>query len=238
METSTSLMASVGGLLHNLDRAFLTVFVVEIAIKLYARGWRFFRDPWNVFDFVIVGVALVPGSGPLSVLRTLRVLRVLRLISALPRLRFIVEALLGALPGIGAIGGLLALINYVFAVMATTLFKETFPEWFGSLGQSLLSLFQVMTLDSWFSGVVRSVMEVHPWAWVFFMVFVLLSTFTMVNLFVAVIVDTMQRMREKEIAEEEGLPSDTEVLLELRAVREQLDEFTVRLGERGGPNHG
>lgn len=229
LETSPTIMDSAGGLLHALDRAFLTVFVVEIALKLYARGGRFFTDPWNVFDFVIVGIALIPGSGALAVLRSLRVLRVLRLVSALPRLRFIIEALLSAIPGIGAIAALLSLIFYVFAVMATTLFSETFPEWFGSLWRSLLSLFQVMTLDSWLSGLVRPVLEVHPWAWVFFVAFVLLSTFTMVNLFVAVIVDTMQAMHVREVTTSDAPPTDAEILVELRRTRERLDDLARRL---------
>ena len=235
LETFPQVMDEAGTLLIQLDRIFLTIFVIEIGLKLYARGWRFFRDPWNVCDFVIVGVALAPGTGPLSVLRTLRVLRVLRLISAVPRLRFIIEALLSAIPGIGAIAALLGLIFYVFSVMATTLFSATFPEYFGSLWQSLLSLFQVMTLDSWLSGLVRPILEVHPWAWAFFVSFVLLSTFTMVNLFVAVIVDTMQKLHVKEITTSDEPVTEAEVLLEMRAVRERLDDLARRLDRAGAP---
>jgi voltage-gated sodium channel len=230
LETSRTAMELAGGLLTTLDTTFLTLFVIEIGLKLYARGWRFFTDPWNVFDFVIVGIALVPGSGPLAVLRTLRVLRVLRLVSVVPRLRFIVEALLAAIPGIGAIAALLALIFYVFSVMATTLFAATFPEWFGSIGRSLFSLFQIMTLESWSMGIVRPVMEVHPWAWAFFVTFILLSTFTMVNLFVAVIVDTMQALHEREVVAATEQPTEAEILVELREVRERLDTLTTRLG--------
>lgn len=230
LETSARAMDAAGGLIVALDRLFLAVFVVELALKIYARGRRFFADPWNVFDFVIVAVALVPGSGPLSVLRTLRVLRVLRLVSAVPRLRFIVEALLAAIPGIGAIAALLALILYVFSVMATSLFAATFPEWFGTIGRSLYSLFQIMTLESWSMGIVRPVMEVHPWAWAFFVTFILLSTFTMVNLFVAVIVDTMQAMHQREVVTATQAPTDAEILVELQEVRGRLDDLTRRLG--------
>ncbi|MDO5502527.1 MAG: ion transporter, partial [Actinomycetia bacterium] len=229
LETSPTVMGRAGGLIEGLDTAFLTVFVIEIGLKLYARGWRFFTDPWNVFDFVIVGVALVPGTGPLSVLRTLRVLRVLRLVSVVPKLRFIVEALLAAIPGIGAIAALLALIFYVFAVMGTSLFAATFPQWFGTIGDSLYSLFQVMTLESWSMGIARPVMEVHGWAWIFFVTFILLSTFTMVNLFVAVIVDTMQALHEREVVTAEVPPSEAEILIEVRKVRERLDDLTRRL---------
>ncbi|MGA8048425.1 MAG: ion transporter [Dermatophilaceae bacterium] len=230
LETSSRVMDAAGGLIVALDRVFLAIFVVELGLKIYARGLRFFTDPWNVFDFVIVAVALVPGSGPLSVLRTLRVLRVLRLVSAVPRLRFIVEALLAAIPGIGAIAALLALIFYVFSVMATSLFAATFPEWFGTIGRSLYSLFQIMTLESWSMGIVRPVMEVHPWAWAFFVTFILLSTFTMVNLFVAVIVDTMQSMHQREVVTATEAPTEAEILVELREVRGRLDVLTRRLG--------
>ncbi|WP_141014867.1 ion transporter [Nocardioides sambongensis] len=248
LETSSAVMDRAGGLIHALDAAFLTVFVVEIALKLFAHGWGFFRDPWNVFDFLIVGVALVPASGPFSVLRALRVLRVLRLVSVLPRLRFIVEALLAAIPGIGAIGALLALIFYVAAVMATSLFGDTFPEWFGSIGDSLYTLFQVMTLESWSMGIVRPVMEVHPWAWTFFVTFILLSSFTILNLFIAVIVDTMQTLHDRDRAVEAApdgaapehpkahahvaavatTAATDEILAELQRLHARIDELSAR----------
>lgn len=198
LETSPGIHDRAGSLIDVLDLAFLTVFVVELAVKLFAFGPAFFRDPWNVFDLIVVGIALVPASGPFAVLRALRVLRVLRLVSAMPRLRFIVEALLSALPGIASIGALLSLIFYVSAVMATSLFSGSHPQWFGSVGDSLYTLFQVMTLESWSMGIVRPVMEVHPWAWAFFVPFILLSSFTILNLFIAVIVDTMQNLHDRE----------------------------------------
>lgn len=238
LETSSGAMSAAGGVIRAVDAICLAIFVVEIAVKLFAHGPAFFRDPWNVFDFVVVGVALVPASGPFAVLRALRVLRVLRLVSVLPRLRFIVEALLAALPGIGAIGTLLALIFYVAAVMATSLFGASFPEWFGSVGDSLYTLFQVMTLESWSMGIVRPVMEVHPWAWVFFVSFILLSSFTILNLFIAVIVDTMQTLHDREVGGEEKADShhpatmatsvDTdEILAELRRLHARIDELTA-----------
>lgn len=248
LETWPAATDRAGTLIEIVDLACLVVFVVELALKLVAFGPAFFRDPWNVFDFVVVGVALVPSSGPFAVLRALRVLRVLRLISVMPRLRFIVEALLAAVPGIGAIGTLLALIFYVAAVMATSLFGETFPEWFGSIGDSLYTLFQVMTLESWSMGIVRPVMEVHPWAWAFFVVFILLSSFTILNLFIAVIVDTMQTLHDRQ-RDSDGTPTDEdpahqhttpatlatsidtdEILAELRRLHARLDALTASDG--------
>ena len=235
LETSTAVMAAYGDLLHVADRAILAVFVAEIAAKLFAFGGRFFRDPWNVFDFLVVGVALVPASGPLAVLRTLRVLRVLRLVSTVPRLRMIVEALLHAVPGIGAIAGLLLLIFYVAAVMATGLFGTDFPDWFGSLGRSMYTLFQVMTLESWSMGIARPVMAEYPYAWLFFVPFILIATFTMLNLFIAVIVNTMQEMqaqmlkREGEEIESAVHADSARVLEELDALRGELRGLAERL---------
>lgn len=192
-------MVAHGSLPHRalscLDRIALAIFLVEIAVKMVAIGpIRFFTRGWNVFDFLVVGIALVPGAGPLSVLRTLRVLRLLRVIKFMPSLRRVVESLLLSLPGISAIAVLMVIIFYVSAVMATAMFGQAFPEWFGSLGKSLYSLFQIMTLESWSAGIVRPVMEHSPWAWMFFIPFILVSAFTMLNLFVAVIVDTMSNL--------------------------------------------
>lgn len=234
LETSPAVMAAVGPMLLRIDQLILSAFVLEIAAKLYARGLRFFRDSWNLFDFFVVGIALVPAAGPLAVLRTLRVLRVLRLVSAMPRLRFIVEALLHAVPGIGAIGGLLSIIFYVFAVMATSLFGDDFPQWFGSVGASLYSLLQIMTLESWSMGIVRPVMEVHPFAWVFFVPFILIATFTMLNLFIAIIVDTMQAMHDvdRERIEETVHEEGAQLEQEIRALRAELSELKSLLGGR------
>ncbi|WP_210769030.1 ion transporter [Ruania alkalisoli] len=183
--------------LHAVDLACLSVFVVELTLKLYAHGLRFFRSSWNVFDLLVVVVALVPGSGAFAVLRALRVLRVLRLISAVPRLRQVVGALMAAVPGMLSIGALLGLLFYVSAVMATMLFAGTDPERFGTLWASLFSLFQVMTLDSW-SALVLPIMAEHSWAWAFFVPFVLISAFAVLNLFIAVIVDSMQHLKPPE----------------------------------------
>lgn len=225
LETSARAMEVAGGLLKAIDRLLLSVFVAEILVKLYAFGARFFRNPWNVFDFLVVGIALVPSSGPLTVLR---VLRVLRLISMVPRFRFVVESLLRAIPGILSIAGLLLILFYVSAVMATGLFGARFPDWFGTIGESMYSLFQIMTLESWSMGIARPVMEVYPWAWAFFVPFILIATFTMLNLFIAIIVSTMQSMveetRERETAEIGELVHDEHIGLqhELSALRSEI----------------
>jgi voltage-gated sodium channel len=191
LETWPLAVAQAGDLLKALDRAALAIFTVEIALKLVAHGTRFFRSRWNWFDAVIVGMAFVPGAEGSSVLRALRILRALRLMSALPSLRRVVEGLVRAIPAMGSVVLLLTLIFYVASVMATKLFGAAFPQWFGSVGASLYSLFQVMTLESWSMGIVRPVMEVFPWAWAFFVPFILITSFMVLNLFIAIIVTAM-----------------------------------------------
>ncbi len=198
LETVPTVMTHWGGLIYALDEIILAVFVVELALRMIAHGKAFWRDPWSLFDTIIVGVALMPESGAFSVLRALRVLRVLRLVSTMPRLRRVVETLLRAIPGMGSIALLMMLLFYVFAVMATKLFGGEFDAWFGTIGRSMYSLFQIMTLESWSMGIVRPVMEVYPWAWAFFVSFILIASFTVLNLFIAVIVDSMQRLHLEE----------------------------------------
>lgn len=235
LETSKAATAAIGDWLLFVDHAILTVFVVEIVTKLFAYGLRFFRDPWNVFDFVIVGIALVPSSGPLSVLRVLRILRVLRLLSMVPRLRFVVESLLRAIPGILSIALLMIILYYVFAVMATGLYGVSFPQWFGTLGESMYTLFQIMTLESWSMGIVRPVMETHPYAWLFFVPFILFATFTILNLFIAIIVDTMQSMHESQQEHEEAvitgavIDEGKEIENEIKALRDEIQQLRALL---------
>ena len=222
METSPTLMSRWGPLIVALDIACLAVFVVEIALKLVAHRLAFFRSGWNVFDFVIVGVALIPGAQTLSVLRALRILRLLRVVSVAPRLRRVVEGFITALPGMGSVFLLMALIFYIGAVMATKLFAGSFPEWFGTLGRSAYSLFQIMTLESWSMGIVRPVMEVYPYAWAFFVPFIMVTTFAVVNLLVGLIVNSMQDAHAEEANSATDAYRD-EVLARLAAIEARLD---------------
>jgi voltage-gated sodium channel len=225
MQTSPGLMAQWGELLLGLDQLILVLFILELGLRFVARGRGLLRDPWAVFDCVVVGIALVPASGPFAVLRALRVLRVLRLISINPNMRRVVQALLSSLPGMGSIAMLLGLVFYVAAVMATQLFGEAFPEWFGSLGASLYTLFQVMTLESWSMGIVRPVMETFPLAWLYFMPFILIATYMMLNLFIAVVVNAMQTTHEQEAKLAPPSPTEQLLLDELRALRTEVAEL-------------
>jgi voltage-gated sodium channel len=227
LETFPWIVDRAGPWLHAIDRIVLGIFVLELGLKLIAHGVLFFRSAWNVFDLTVVGIALLPASGALSVLRALRVLRVLRLVSAVPRMRFVVESLGRSLPGLGSIGLLLLLFFYIFAVMATRLFSADFPQWFGSLWASMFSLFQIMTLEGW-ADIAREVMTRMPGAWLFFLAFILLATFTVLNLFIAVIVNAMQEphtpVEHQPVATREDVASLRAELAELRRVLAERTE--------------
>jgi voltage-gated sodium channel len=234
LATAPAVTDRFGDLLYAVDAAIIVCFVAELATRMFARGWRFFLSGWNIFDFFVVGVTLIPATGNLSVLRTLRVLRVLRLVSVVPAMRKVVNALLMALPGLGSIGALLLLVFYVGAVMATQMFGDRFPQWFGTIGESMYSLFQIMTLESWSMGIVRPVMEVFPYAWAFFVPFILLTSFAVLNLFIAIIVDAMQHMQAEEAAEiEEGAHREREAIShELSALRAEVSALRGAIERR------
>lgn len=222
LQTWGSLMVKAGPLINFLDQACLTVFVAEMLAKMFGQGLLgYFRRGWNVFDFLVVGVSLVPGAQGFSVLRALRVLRVLRVLSIAPSLRRVVEGFVTALPGMASVFLLMSIIFYIGSVMATKLFGQDFPEWFGTLGHSAYSLFQIMTLESWSMGIVRPVMVTHPHAWAFFVPFIMTTTFAVVNLLVGLIVNSMQEANAEESDKATGDYRD-EVLARLAAIEKHL----------------
>jgi len=235
LETSPTVMQAAGPWILLIDKGILAVFVVELALRMYVHRLAFWRDPWSLFDFAVVAIALVPASGPFAVLRALRVLRVLRMLTIVPSMRRVVGALLSAIPGLSSIAVVLLLVFYVFGVIATHLFGALFPEWFGHLGRSLYTLFQVMTLESWSMGIARPVMEQAPWAWAFFITFILFATFTMLNLFIAIIVNAMQTFQESE--QHDALKSmeaathnlEHELHTEVKTLRTELAEIKALL---------
>ena len=227
LETLPELMVQWGSLLHLIDHLLLAVFVAELVAKMLIYRLQFFRDPWRVFDFLVVGISLLPSSGPLSILRALRVLRVLRLVSIIPSMRRVVGGLFRALPSMGSIFLLLMLVFYVFSVMATKLYSATFPEMFGNIAASAFTLFQVMTLEGWAGDVVRPVMDQHPQAWMFFLPFILATSFTVLNLFIGIIVSAMESEHEAatEASREEMQEDQAEILREIRELRLELAEY-------------
>jgi len=225
LETSARLTEAYGTLLKAIDKVCLLIFVVELSIKLYAYRLNFWRNHWNNFDFLVVAIALAPNIGPWSILRSLRILRVLRLMTMVPQLRKIVAAFLHAIPGLSGVILVMIIFFYTTGVLATNLFGNSFPDWFGTLGKSLFSLFQVMTLESWSMGIVRPVMDVHPWAWAFFVPFIIIATFTILNLFIGIIVSTMQELStlpDLSQPDSELLASVTRIEGELTKLKEQL----------------
>ena len=235
---------SVGQILLLLDTLALAFFVCEIALKAAAYRLRFFRDPWNWFDLAVVAVAFVPATDSLKVLRALRVLRVLRLVAAIPAMRLVVSGLFRALPGMGSAALLLILIHYVFAVIGVQLYSGTLYggygegyDYFGDLGRAFYTLFQIMTLESWSHGIVRPIMEVHPSSWVYFTLFVVISAFAALNLFIGILVNAMDSAKDEAeshmTAEEVADPAQLAILEELHAIRSELAELRAEKQDQG-----
>lgn len=238
LETWPAAMRAAGGFLVIADKVILWFFLLEIATKILVFRASFFRSGWNLFDCFVIGVSLLPTAGPLSVLRALRVLRVLRLLSTVKELRRVVEALLSALPGMGAILAVMAIVFYVSAVLSVKLFGATHPEEFGNMGTALITLFQLMTLDGWSGEIVRPVIDEHPYAGLFFFPFIVLTSFAVLNLFIAIIVNSMQALQEEELeraieASEAVTEREGELVIEeVRKLRADLKEIRSLLDQR------
>lgn len=220
-ETSSYLMERFGLYFKIIDGLILKIFVIEIILRLFVYRWKFFIRPWSVFDFIVVAIALVPASQAFSAIRALRVLRVLRIISTIPSMRKVVEGLLNAIPGIISVASIMVLIFYVFAVIGTHLYSSSFPEWFGTIGKTMFTLFQILTLESWSMGIVRPVMVEYPYAWIYFILYILVATFTMLNLFIAIIVNAMHSSAD-ETAEESRMEIKHDLFNALNAMEERL----------------
>lgn len=246
MQTSKTLEANIGNILTILDYICLGIFIVELLLKFMAYGIKFFTSGWNIFDLIIVIISLISGLAFLSVLRTFRVFRVfrslkalkslkgmrsLRMVSGFKHLRIIVEAIGKSIPGIFWSGILMLLIYYMFSLMGTTLFGEAFPDWFGDMGKSMYTLFQVMTLESWSMGISRPVMEVYGWAWIYFVPFVLIASFLIMNVVVGIVVNSISEVSALDVKEEiqesaaEGKDERAQLKEEIRLLREQLDKI-------------
>lgn len=235
METDAEIVAAHGDKLFFIDKTILVVFTVELALKLYAYRLSFFKSGWNNFDFAIVAIAWVPASGPFAILRALRILRVLRLLSVVPQMRKVVGAIGHAIPGMLSVISVLCLLFYVASVMVTKLFGQhpdpQMQEWFGSVGASAYTLFQIMTLESWSMGIVRPTMEFYPWAWIFFVPFIIVTSFAVLNLFIGIIVDSMQTLNEEgkdEVQKERDELSNTEIAI----LHEKLDKILIQIEKK------
>jgi voltage-gated sodium channel len=236
-ETSDKVMSSIGNTLLLIDKIILAIFVLEITLKLYAYGFSFFKSGWNVFDFSIVAIALFPASGTLAILRSLRIFRSLRLIKNVPKLRFIVESLFHSLPSLVWIFVLLALVFYVFSVIGTKLFSADYPQWFGNLGISMFTLFQIMTLEGW-AEISREIMGKYPFANIYFILFILLASYTTLNIFIAIVVNTMAEVQQKvsneEVVKIESIIQDENEDLknDIKLLKEQIIKMEEKLTKR------
>src|SRR4051794_15663782 len=234
LETSQEVMATSGPVLEIIDHVLLAIFVAELAARIIVHRLDFFRDPWSLFDFLVIGIALVPATENFTVLRALRILRVLRLITAIPTLKRVVAGLLASLPGMGSILFLIGLIYYMFSVMGTKLFGATNPELFGTLGRTLYTLFTVMTLEGWTNDVAKPVMEHHPYGWIYLFAFIIVATFMVLNLFIGVVVNSMQaeamkaEEAERVIVHEEAAP----ILAEVKSMRQELAALRAEMAGR------
>ncbi len=232
IQTTDGLSSSSMLILDMIDRICLAIFVAELTMKLIIYRFSFFKRGWNIFDFLIVAISLIPASGQLSILRALRILRLLRLITTVDSIRRVVSGMLIAIPGVGSVGALLLIFFYIGAVISTTLFGDLFPQWFGNLGRSMYSLFQIMTLESWSMGIVRPVMEVFPYAWIFFIPFIMVTTFMVLNLFIGIIVDAIATVKEQDDVDGQHKISSKQDIDQLRqdiaVLQNQLDQLLER----------
>jgi voltage-gated sodium channel len=219
LATSKQVVQEYSSILTFLDNTIIAIFTIEIILRIYVHRLSFFKDPWSLFDFFVVAISLVPANEGLSILRVLRVLRLFRLLTVIPQMRTIIAALLGVIPGIASVSMVLMLFFYVFAIMATNLYGDSFPQWFGTLGESMYTLFQVMTLESWSMGIVRPIMELYPYAWIFFVIYILIVTFVMVNLFIGLIVDAIFTIKGEQKEEK------SKELQEIELLKEQVQEL-------------
>ncbi|WP_237064246.1 MULTISPECIES: ion transporter [Microbulbifer] len=232
LETSAWVMERFGGFLHGINQLILVSFVLEALVKMAAHGsrpWRYFASGWNCFDFSIIVLSLVPAAGPMATLaRLVRVLRVLRLVSAFPELRLLVDTLLRSLPSMFHIALLMGIIFYIYGVAGYFLFAEIDPTHWRSLPIALLSLFRIVTFEDW-TDIMYTAMEVMPWAWLYFVSFVVMGAFVMINLFIGVVLNNLEEAKLRRLDELQLPPSQTEILRELRATQEALARLQRRM---------
>lgn len=232
LETSKAFVAQYGDWLHFGNDVILGVFIIEVILKLAAVAPRFglyFRNGWNLFDFTVVLLSLIPATGEFAlVARLVRVLRVLRLVSTVPQLRLIVATLVRSIPSMGHVILLMSILFYIYAVTGFHLFHEHDAEHWGTLGAALLTLFQMVTLEGWVD-VMDTAMEAHPWSWIYFVSFVLIGTFVMLNLFIAVVINNLDASKAAELEELRDPVTHEEVLQELKRTRDALADLQHRL---------
>jgi len=232
LDTSEVLRERFGGIFNLANELFLLVFIIEALLKMGALApafGRYFKDGWNIFDFSIILISLIPATGELATLaRLARLLRVLRLVSSFPELRLIVATLIRSIPSMGNVLILLSIIFYMYGVAGYHLFHEADPTHWRTLGISLLSLFRIVTLEDW-TDIMYAAMRTYPWAWVYFVSFVVMGTFVVVNLFIAVVLNNLDEAKAERLREIETPPNRDEILRELRTTQRALQRLERQL---------
>ena len=229
LETSPYLIEHYGLALEVANIVFIAIYLVEMLLKLYAWRGAYFKNGWNIFDFCIVLVSLMPTAGVFSgvrivrILRVLRTLRALRLVSGIKQLRKIVQAVISSLPGIGWTGVLMLLVYYVYAIIGIHLFREAAPELFGGFPESFVTLFSLTTMEGW-QDTVFPFTEANPWNWLYFLTFLVISSFILLNLVVGIVVDNIDEMSRIDAAEAQKQSPHSELLSEMQSLREQMDK--------------
>lgn len=227
LETSPFILNKFSHYIEIISLFCLVVFIVEIILRLFVNRLFFFRDGWNLFDFLIIIISLIPDSGVFSVFRILRVIRVLRLLSVIPKMRLISQTLISSLSPMFGVGILLIILFYIYAIISTHLYGETFPEWFGTIGNSFYTLFQIMTFDSWSMGIVRPVMEIYPYSWLIFVSFLLLASYIVLNIAIGIIVDCISDIKNSETNR-----SQEEVISYIKRLEKQIDELKLLVNKQ------
>lgn len=228
--TSEAIYAKFGELLEFILSACVVIFTVEITLRIIAKGWRFFLNGWNIFDFLLITMALMPETGAAITFRVFRVLRALRMVSSMKKLRHIVSAILVSAPHVFWAAVLEMIIFYIFGIMGQNLFHEAFPQWFGTLGETVYTLFQVTTLESWSMGIARPVMKVYPWAWMYFVPFVMISSYIVLNVVVGVVVNATSDISEDDnISMKDKIKAKKVTNTELSEQINELKEYILRL---------
>ena len=232
LETSATIDRLYGDGLGLGNEVALWVFIVEAALKMLAlwpRSWRYFRDGWNIFDFLVIVFALVPATGQFAMIaRLARLLRVVRLISAIRDLRLIVAALVRSIPSVGHVIMLTSIMVYIYAVMGYHLFHQYDPAHWGNLGRAVLTLFNIITLDGW-TEVMNTAMLHYPFAWLYFVSFVVVGTFVVINLFIAIIINSLDEVKRDRPSDVDGPVTREQLLHELRAAQDTLKRLEERL---------
>ncbi len=232
METSPALVGKYGPIFDFGNQVILGIFILEALLKMFAVAPhvdRYFRDGWNVFDFSVIAFSLIPATGDFAMIaRLARLLRVVRLISTIPELRLIVSTLVRSIPSMFHVMTLMGVIFYIYAITGYQLFHEHDPTHWRSLGIALLTLFRVVTLEDW-TDVMYTAMDFHSWSWIYFVSFVVLGTFVVINLFIAVVINNLDEAKAERLAELQGPVSQDEILKDLRATQKALQQLQARL---------